>query len=375
MNDYVVKNGKELKTGYTTGTCAAAASKACAIMLLSNEIINQVSITLPNSQQLILLISDVIFEKNSVTCAVTKYAGDDPDVTDGMKIFSKVKKTDSGFSLDGGIGIGRVTKAGLSCKVGEAAINPVPKKMIQDSVQKITKKFNYNNGLGVLIFAPNGVEIAKKTFNSRLGIIGGISILGTSGIVEPMSENAIIETIKLEISLRKQDDILFIAPGNYGLDFAKKTLGLNIDSAVKCSNFIGETLDFASYCGFEKILLVGHIGKLVKLAGCIMNTHSKNADCRNEIFSAHSALCGADKNVAFRIMNAISTDEIHNILYENNLCEKVYSSILEKILFHINFRVSNKIKVEVLVFSNENGILMQSDNATDFIKQIKEKQF
>jgi len=374
MNNYIIKAGKKLRKGFTTGSCAAAAAKACAIMLFEKKEVPEVHLTLPGGEEIIFKLEDIVFNEAAASCCIVKDAGDDPDVTNGIRIYAKVEKAKAGISIDGGIGVGRVTCAGLSCKIGEAAINPGPKKMILNAVEEVASLYKYEGGFYVEIFVPQGLEIAKKTFNERLGIVGGISILGTTGIVEPMSEAALIDTIKLEMSTRKQNgqNVLFISPGNYGVDYAREHLSIDVDSAVKISNYIGETLDHAVYMGFGKILFVGHIGKLVKVAAGVMNTHSKIADCRNEIFAAHSALAGAGKETVENIMNAKTTDEIHSILIQHNIYKMVYQSILKKIMFHLNYRVMNKIKIEVLVFSNENGVLMQTDNVLDFINELKE---
>lgn len=374
MNKFIVKAGKKLRLGITTGTCAAAAAKACALMLLDTNKISEVKLTLPKGEDITLQVKDVSIIEDSVSCCTIKDAGDDPDVTDGIKIYSKVKRIKKGIIIEGGIGVGRVTSPGLPCKVGEAAINPIPLRMITEALQNVSKQYNYQGGFEVEIFVPEGEKVAKKTFNERLGIYGGISILGTTGIVEPMSETALIDTIKLEIGSRKENEqkILLLSPGNYGLDFTKDFLGLDINRAVKTSNFIGEALDYALYKGFNKILLIGHIGKLVKIAAGVMNTHSKIADCRNEIFAAHCALSGAAREVVENIMNSVNTVEIHRILVDGNLCDAVYESILKKILFNINYRLMNKVEVEIIIFSNENGILMKTKGADDFVAQLKE---
>lgn len=374
MNDYIIKAGKKLRKGFTTGSCAAAAAKACAIMLFEKKEIPDISLTLPGGEEIILKPEDILLNETTVSCCIVKDAGDDPDVTNGIRIYAKVEKVKANISIDGGIGVGRVTCAGLSCKIGEATINPGPRKMILNAMEEVSHLYKFEGGFNVEIFVPQGLEISKKTFNERLGIVGGISILGTTGIVEPMSEAALIDTIKLEMSTRKQNgqNILFISPGNYGVDYAREHLGIDVDSAVKISNYIGETLEHAVYMGFEKILFVGHIGKLVKVAAGVMNTHSKIADCRNEIFASHSALAGASKEMVENIMNAKTTDEIHSILMQHNISKMVYKSILGKIVSHLNYRVMNKIRIEVLVFSNENGVLMQTDNVVDFINELKE---
>ncbi|TYQ12735.1 UNVERIFIED_CONTAM: cobalt-precorrin 5B C1-methyltransferase [Acetivibrio alkalicellulosi] len=373
MNRFVVKSGKRLRMGITTGTCATAATKASAIMLLDKKKINEVKLFLPGGEDKTLQIQDVSIINDTVSCCTIKDAGDDPDVTHGIRIYSKVRKIKNGIIINGGMGVGRVTRPGLPCKEGEAAINPVPRKMIINALQNVSRQFGYEGGFEVEIFVPEGERVAKKTFNERLGICGGISILGTTGIVEPMSETALIDTIKLEIDIRKanKQKILLLSPGNYGLDFTKDFLGLDIKKAVKISNYVGEALDYAVYKDFNKILLVGHVGKLVKIGAGVMNTHSKTADCRNEIFAAHCALKGCKKEVIENIMNSTNTVEIHRILLEEKLCDEVYGSILKKIIYNINYRLMNKAQVEVVIFSNENGILMKTDYVDDFIAQLR----
>lgn len=266
-----------------------------------------------------------------------------------------------------------MTAAGLSCRIGEAAINPGPRRMILQALEEVRRDHAYEGGFATEIYVPRGAEIAKRTFNERLGIVGGISILGTTGIVEPMSESSIIETIKLELNVRKEKGhkVLLVAPGNYGLDFLKSEFGFDVDRAVKCSNYIGETLDHSLYLGFERLLLVGHIGKLVKLAAGVMNTHSKIADCRNEIFASHGALAGADQDTVRRIMAARTTQEIHEILAEQGIAGDVYRGIMEKVQFNIDYRVMNKMEIGVLSFSNEHGVLFQTGNAEALIHELR----
>ncbi|MGL4791971.1 MAG: cobalt-precorrin-5B (C(1))-methyltransferase CbiD [Anaerotignaceae bacterium] len=365
MIDYVVKNGKQLKKGYTTGSCATGAAKAATIMALTKKAVENITINLPIGETLTLNVVECSFNSDFAICAIVKDGGDDPDVTNGMKIYAKVRLIDSGIKIFGGVGIGKVTKAGLPCAVGSSAINPVPMKMIRNAVQEVLE--GKNCGAEVEIFAPEGEEIAKNTFNSRLGILGGISILGTTGIVEPMSENALIDTIKTEINMISKEKILFIAPGNYGVDFAFEKLNINVDRAVKCSNFIGETLDYAVYKGFKRILLIGHVGKLVKIAAGVMNTHSKIADGRNEVFAAHAAMVGLSQKTICAIMVAITTDHIHNLI-DN----RVYESICKKIDFHLQYRLKGKAEIEFLIFSKENGVLMESGNAKKYIDEVRE---
>ncbi len=353
----VVKEGKELKCGYTTGSCATAAAKAGAIMLLSGSLADEVAVDTPKGLRLALQVEDIVRQDGWVSCSVIKDAGDDPDVTHGIKISARVEKTESGIVIDGGSGVGRVTRAGLSCAVGEAAINPVPRRMIRSALEQIAHKYSYQGGFSVVISAENGEEIAKKTFNPRLGITDGISILGTSGIVEPMSEKALIDTIHVEINSRvaENSEYLLVSPGNYGRDFALEKFGLDIDNGIKCSNFIGETIDYAVYKNVKNILLVGHAGKLCKIAGGIMNTHSRTADCRCEIYAAHAALAGASPECVKQIMEAVTTEEVNGMLRQAGIEAAVYESILKKIEYHLNYRAASRCRIEVILFTDQNS--------------------
>ena len=353
-----------LKSGYTTGTCAAAAAKAAATALLSGEIPSAVEITVMNGTVIELEIVDASMGDSQAICAVIKDAGDDPDVTHGAKVFATVsKRLREVIEVDGGEGIGRVTKPGLKVRVGQAAINPVPMEMIQAAIREVCTKFDYKGGIKAVISIPGGEEIAKKTMNARLGIIGGLSILGTSGIVEPMSEKAIIDTIKADIDVQvaSGNSALIVTPGNYGRDFAASELGLDIEEAIKCSNYIGDTLDYLCGKDIEGILLIGHAGKLVKLAGGVMNTHSAVADCRMEILATHSALSGADAAVIRQIMDCVSTQGAIEIIDALGIGDSVWSSMGERIGFYLRERTKGKIKVEFIVFTQENGILTRGE--------------
>lgn len=248
-------------------------------------------------------------EGGAACCCVTKDGGDDVDATHGLPICARVEAiAGEGILLQGGSGVGRVTRPGLDQPVGEWAINHIPRQMIREAVDAVRRELDEPGGLCVTIFVPGGEEAARKTFNPHLGIEGGISILGTSGIVEPMSVKAIVETTALELRQAAASGArrMVLTPGNYGMEFLARG-GVALPAGVpvvRCSNFIGEALDGAGAEGFSSVLLVGHIGKLVKLAGGIMNTHSRWADGRAELFCAHAALCGADRDTARALMDS-----------------------------------------------------------------------
>ena len=296
----------------------------------------------------------------TAVCAVRKDSGDDPDVTNGILVRASVSVSDvPGIRIDGGKGVGRVTKPGLKQSVGEAAINPGPKGMIISAVTDAMDESGRTENLLVVISVPGGEEIAARTFNPRLGIEGGISILGTSGIVEPMSEEALIDSIRLEIRQKRAlgETRLILTPGNYGTDFLKETFGTDESRVIKCSNYIGLSLDAAAEAGFKEVLLVGHVGKLIKLAGGIMNTHSREADGRAELMAACVLRAGADADLARKMFNCVTTDEMLRILKEKGLLERVMKEAAERIGFYLNARVRGQFEIGSVVFSDLYGVL------------------
>ncbi|NLY84240.1 MAG: cobalamin biosynthesis protein CbiD [Acholeplasmataceae bacterium] len=361
MISYRIVEGRKLRCGYTTGTCAAAAAKAATIMLLTNMSLEKVEISTPGGEKLSLRVEECTIKECEAACAVRKDAGDDTDATDGILIFAAAKRMPGrkGIELAAGIGIGIVTQPGLACSVGMPAINPIPRKMITEAVSQAAHAHSCEEGIQVTIFIPQGEEVAKKTFNSRLGILGGLSVLGTSGIVEPMSEEAMIKTMFAEMDVQKckgnKDLLVFF--GNYGQDFARDVLGLSIRDAVICSNFVGELLDYAVFKRFRSLFLVGHAGKLVKLAQGVMQTHSKYADCRLQTFALYALLAGADNQTAYSIMKAATTDAALGIIKEQGLEKQVTQSICEKIDYYMQQRVKGKLRTGALMFSNMHGQL------------------
>ena len=374
MEQYIEKDGKRLRLGYTTGSCAAAAAKAAAWMLLTGKRKETIALDTPKGIRLELPVREIAMKEDAVSCAIEKDSGDDPDVTKGMLIFASVRRTDEpGVHIDGGEGIGRVTKRGLDQPVGNAAINSVPRQMIRENVEEVMALADFSCGLAVVISAPGGGEIAKKTFNPRLGIVGGISILGTTGIVEPMSEAALVETIRVELRQRRAlgRDYALLTPGNYGSDFIRQNLDVDLNSAVQVSNFLGDALDICRDLGFRGALLVGHIGKLVKVAGGMMNTHSKYGDCRMEILAAHAGASGADAACIREILDCAACDDAVRILRECGLAGATLARVTDRVLFHLSHRADG-MEAGVLMFSKEYGILGQSENAPELLKKIME---
>ena len=380
-----------LKMGFTTGSCAAAAAKAAAEMLLSGEEIRQVRLMTPKGIELYLEVEKIVRSKESVECAIQKYSGDDPDITNGMYIHAKVcfisqegipeesstraEKSDgpAEILLDGGEGVGRVTKPGLEQAIGDAAINKVPRRMVREAVAEVCERYHYTGKIKVVISIPEGAEIAKKTFNPRLGIEGGLSILGTSGIVEPMSEKALTDTIYLEMKMLKESGLeyCYVVPGNYGTDFLRDHLKMDPALSVKCSNYVGETIEDAKLLGMKGILLIGHIGKFIKLAAGVMNTHSRQADCRMEVLGVHAAMMGASQETVCRIMKCINTTEVLEILREQELLETVMKSVMERIEFYLKNRAGDELEIGAIMFSTEDGILGETNDAEQLLTEIK----
>lgn len=373
LEKYVSKGSKKLRCGFTTGTCAAAASAGAARMLLSGKVIENITVMTPSGNSVTVGLTDIKKENDYVSCAVQKDSGDDPDVTDKILVYSTVSYEKSGITVDGGEGVGRVTKKGLKQQIGEAAINPVPRKMIEEQLKTAASDYSYDGGLKAVISVPMGIQIAKKTFNPRLGIEGGISILGTTGIVEPMSEQALIDTISVELDVRKaqNEEFIIVTPGNYGQDFLRDNLCIAVDKCVKCSNFIGDTIDMCIEKGFKSMLLVGHIGKLSKLGCTIYNTHSRYADGRMEAFALCAALCGAEREILENILGCITTDAALEILKKEGIFDETIKMLEKRIDRSLKLRSKGSIEIGMITFSEEYGILCKTENADNMLKKLK----
>ena len=364
-----------MRCGYTTGSCAAAAAKAAAEMLLTGKTVCRTSLITPAGIKLELDILEPGITESTASCAVQKDSGDDPDITNGILIHASVSKCAEGILITGGEGIGTVTKPGLNQPVGASAINSTPRKMITEALTEIARKFSYHGGFQVTVSAPEGKELAKKTFNPRMGITGGISIIGTTGIVEPMSNQAIIETIRTEANMRRAAGRknLLLTVGNYSDSFLQTFLPECADGAVMCSNFIGDALDIGVTLGFQRILLIGHIGKLVKLGAGIMNTHSSCADGRMEALIACGALAGIPRELLAQTLDCVTTDAALDILLQHENAQEMLHILAERIEYYLAARVKEQAQTAAVIFSNQHHLLLKTQHADTLISAIREE--
>lgn len=376
-----------MRQGFTTGSCAAAAAAAAAQMLLTGKIVQEAAIRTPKGPifRAQILNQEIRRGEGSHTpvscrCAVRKDGGDDPDITTGTLIEAEVSWSEEpGITIDGGIGIGRVTKPGLDQPVGAAAINHVPREMIAGNVRRVWDAWKKERaaataaGLRILISAPEGEALAERTFNPKLGIVGGISILGTTGIVEPMSDRAVVETIRAQLSVLKAEGRRYavMAPGNYGLAFLTQQYGLQEEKVVLISNYAAEAVQLAAEAGFEGILLAGHIGKLVKIAGCARNTHSMYGDRRMEVlWEIARDLCREEDRDALQreLADCVMTDAALQVLDRYGVKEKAAQEMAGRICHYLGEWSGGRLRTETIVFSNKDRELVRTQGALELLQ-------
>lgn len=354
---YVKSGNKKLRRGITTGTVATAVSKAGVIYFIDDKQLDEISLSLNSDMKINVLIEKYEKNQDGIIVYARKYAGDDIDATNLALIYAKVRKRqDDLINIKGGIGVGKVTRKGLDSEIGESAINFKPRQNIINEIRSITKI-----GFDIEICVENGEEIAKKTFNSRLGIEGGISIIGTTGIVEPMSVDAMKSSISKEIKVKTENtDNIILAFGNMG-EKALNTMGISSRKICICSNYIGYALEeLANYQNIKKVLIAGNFGKAVKLAGGIFNTHSHIADAKNEIISANLAIIKAPYELIKKVMNSNTTREVSEYIQDFK-CEKIYDILAKKAKEKCELSVRNSFKIEIIFFDYENNILNKID--------------
>lgn len=369
---------KELKSGYTTGSCVVASTLAGLYCIFNDEFLKNIEISLPYDKNLIIPINRIKKRKNFVTTSVIKYSGDDPDVTNGIEIFTKIKIVksftedskgykDENIFIRGDRGVGVITKKGLQQPIGKYAINPKPLEILIKNIKNFLEKYNINEKIEILIYIPKGREIAKKTFNEKLGIINGISILGTTGILKPMSEEALKDSLKLELKVLHENsnkDWIIFSFGNYGKKYCED-FGLDTNNLIVISNYIGYMLDCAVEIGYKKIFLVGHIGKAIKIAGGIYNTHSKVADARIEIMLANAFEIGEKKEILYKILSSNTVEEACEYIENKEFFNLIADKVVKKSQEYIK---DESIKIEALIFSFKEDVGMSKN----FYKMVKE---
>lgn len=391
IDEFNIKNGHTQRYGFTTGTTATAAAIGAAYMYL-NDKRDIVDVELPAGITLTIPLEFVKEEKNLFTCGVKKNAGDDPDVTDGILISTRLEfiKKENGleFNFFAGEGVGVFTKDGLALPKGEAAINPVPRQMMIDNLSVILKEHGFNGIVNITVTVENGADIAKKTFNERLGIIGGISILGTSGLVLPMSKTALLQTIEADIKFRlknSKERRVYLAPGNIGAKFLENNFNINSTTVAIISNFIGESIDYAISNDAREIVLCGDLGKLIKLSGGIMNTHSNDSDSRLELLvAAVIKLCIKEKKelpiqIISNLFEQKTTTGAVNIIKENNF-DNCFDILADQMLYYAYNRAfkaeifyhknryanieefKNNLSIRIIVFSDNIMIIDTGEN-------------
>lgn len=374
LEHYISVGQQRMRCGYTTGTCAAGAARAAAEALLKGRFPDHICVETPAGVPVLLEPEARQQGPDWASCGICKDGGDDHDVTSGALIVATVRRTETGVQVDGGTGVGRMTRPGLDQPVGAAAINRGPRQMIEAQVREALQEADAHCGLSVVISVPEGEKLAEKTFNSRLGIEGGISILGSSGIVRPMSRQALVDTTRVEMEMQRAEGIgdLLMTPGNYGADYVAHSLGLKMSRAVQCSNFIGEALDSAVNLGFSSVLLVGHIGKLCKLAAGVMDTHSRTADGRREVFVTHAALCGAEPALLKKLYGAVTTDAALELLTQAGLSRQVMDSMACAVGETLQHRAGT-MNAQAIFFSQAAGLSAMTAGAAELLQKHRDE--
>ena len=438
MDTFVYKDHKKLRCGYTTGTCAALAAQGAVRFLLTGSWKETEEIMTPKGLPVAVSLEEKSSGDGWAECAVRKDAGDDYDVTNGILVYARaefvkdknfyrkvqmshLESSESGaagekeppglrledgsqqekekpdqqnaessetlIEIDGGIGIGRVTKPGLDQPVGAAAINSVPRKMIRDAVYARLEEAGEFLPVSITISVPAGVEAAKKTFNPVLGIEGGISVLGTSGIVEPMSEEALVETIRTHLNVLRAEGRKWViaVPGNMGAGFLerylteqKKTSAGSMEafmnSLVTMSNFVGRTIDITAELGFSGILIAGHMGKLVKIGNGIMNTHSREADGRMDTMLSCALSAGTeDLELLRKIQGSNTTDEVMDHLKQAGILDDTIKVFLKRAAWHLAHRSRDEVKTGMIVFGTKGEYLGETEDADMILKKALEE--
>lgn len=353
-------NKKTLRTGFTTGTSATAASKAAILSIINQSKIQNIEVKLPKGKTIMIPIHFCEFGKEKARCSVIKDGGDDPDVTHGAEIIVDLSLTDkkNEIIIEGGEGVGIVTKPGLGLEINKAAINPVPKKMIIQNLREVGENILKNHGIQVIISVPKGKELGPKTDNPRIGILHGISILGTSGIVIPFSTASYAASIRqnLDVSIAMGNDTVVLTTGGRSEDFARKIIELPDHCFVQMGDFSGYTIQQCSKKNIKKAFIVGFIGKLAKMAAGVKQTHVKGSKIDMKFLANLAQNCGANETIIKKILAANTARHVSEIIKENKI-EGFFSQICTETYSHMKKLSDDKVSLEVILFDFDGEIL------------------
>lgn len=343
----------KMRTGYTTGTSATAGAKAGVLAILNQEKIGLIDVTLPKKSKIQIKIEKCEFDNQSAHCYVIKDGGDDPDVTHGAEIHTNVSLTSNvgKIEIDGGDGVGRVTKPGLGLEVGSAAINPTPKKMIIENIIEIAQDLLKKNGVKVLISVPKGKELAPKTDNPRLGILGGISILGTSGIVVPYSTASFAASIRqsIDVTIAMGNDTVVLTTGGRSEDYARNIITLPDHCFVQMGDFSGYTVQQCAKKGIKKAYVAGFIGKLTKIGMGVKQTHVKGSKVDMEFLAELAQRCNASSDTIQEIKKANTARHVFEIVSAKNL-KGYFDLVCAEVYNQLRKHSEEKFEINVIMF-------------------------
>lgn len=349
---------KELRWGYTTGACAAAGVKAALLFSLGQSCA-EVKIISLDKREMLIPIKSIEQNDNVVKVEVVKDSGDDPDITNGATVVTEVRflPGERWLKILGGAGVGKITKPGLALPVGEYAINPGPRKLIAHAVAEIWGDDNHT-GLMVTISVPGGEELARRTLNPSLGIVGGISIIGTTGVLRPMSEDAFKNSLlpQIDVAVAQGRETLIMVPGKIGENIAV-SYGLPREAIVQMSNFVGFMLEGAAERGVKRVLLCGHLGKLSKVAAGVFHTHNRMADARMETLAAHGAALGLPAPQVRQMLNCVTTEEALGVISDENLKKSLCAAIAAKASERAEKYVFGRLKVGTMLVTLKGELL------------------
>ena len=360
MKTIMVEERKNLRTGYTTGSCATAGAKAGLLSILNQKKYEEIEIKLPKGKFLKIPIHSCEFSENFAKCSVIKDGGDDPDVTHGAEIIVEVNLSDKKdfIDIDGGEGVGRVTKPGLGLEIGQAAINPVPKKMILENIREVGNEILEKRGINILVSVPTGKELGPKTDNPRIGIQGGISILGTSGIVIPFSTASYAASIRqnLDVAVAMKEQTVVLTTGGRSEDFAKNIVDLPTHCFVQMGDFSGYTIQQCAKKNIKKAYVVGFIGKLAKMAAGVKQTHVKGSKVDMLFLADLARQAGGKTEVIESIKKANTARHVLEIIQENKI-EKFPQLVCNEVYNQMSKHADGKVPLDVILFDFDGNVL------------------